>query len=47
MKLLAKLAESDLAGRDEWLLLDAFHERVLEPLLIDPDDENEEESTDA
>lgn len=47
LKLLTKLAESDLAGRDEWLLLDAFHERVLEPLLMDLDDEDEEESTDA
>ena len=32
LKILTKLAESDLAQRDECLLLDAFHERILDEL---------------
>lgn len=35
LKLLAKLAQSELAQRDECLLLDVFQERVLDALLED------------
>jgi hypothetical protein len=35
LKLLAKLAQSDLAQEDDYLLLDAFQERVLDELLND------------
>jgi hypothetical protein len=33
LKVLTTLAQSDLAQRDEYLLLDVFHERVLDELL--------------
>jgi hypothetical protein len=33
LTLLATLAQSDLAHREEWLLLDAFQARVLDPVL--------------
>ncbi|MGW3999268.1 hypothetical protein [Amycolatopsis sp. NPDC004772] len=35
LKLLAKLAQSELATRDEWELLDVFQGRVLDKLLDD------------
>lgn len=35
LKLLAKLGQSDLAQRDDCLLLDVFQERVLDELLRD------------
>lgn len=41
LKLLAKLAQSDLAQRDECLLLDVFHGRVLDALLDDVPDAGE------
>lgn len=41
LKLLAKLAQSDLAQRDECLLLDVFQGRVLDKLLDDLPDPNE------
>jgi hypothetical protein len=40
LKLLAKLAQSDLAQQDDYVLLDVFQGRVLDELLSDlPDDE--------
>ncbi len=41
LKLLAKLAQSDLARRDDYLLLDVFQGRVLETLLADLPDVRE------
>lgn len=41
LKLLAKLARSDLAQRDECLLLDVFQGRVLDKLLEDLPDADE------
>lgn len=41
LKLLTKLAQSDLAQHEDWLLLDAFHERVLDELLRDLPDQRE------
>lgn len=38
LKLLTKLAQSDLAQRDEYLLLDVFQGRVLDELLHDLSD---------
>jgi hypothetical protein len=35
LELLAKLAQSSLAQRDDYLLLDAFHERVLNKGVLD------------
>lgn len=35
LHLLTKLAQSDLAGKEECLLLDSFHERVLQELGYD------------
>ncbi|HEX2248491.1 MAG TPA: hypothetical protein VHH13_13175 [Arthrobacter sp.] len=41
LKLLAKLAQSDLAQRDDYLLLDVFQGRVLDELLRDSSDVRE------
>lgn len=41
LQLITKLAESELAGKDDCLLLDAFQERLLKGL--EEDDTNEEE----
>lgn len=38
LKLLTKLAQSDLAQRDDYLLLDVFQGRVLDELLRDSSD---------
>jgi hypothetical protein len=43
LKLLAKLGRSDLADRDEWLLIDVFQGRVLDELLGDLPDPGEDE----
>lgn len=43
LQLLTKLAQSDLAGQDEWLMLDAFQARVLNE-LDDLEPEGEERS---
>ena len=43
LRLLAKLAQSDLAGPDEYLLLDAFHERVLNKVLKDQEESGEQQ----
>lgn len=45
LKLLAKLAQSDLAQRDECALLDVFQGRVLDTLLDDLPDTGERRST--
>lgn len=42
LKLLAKLAQSDLAQRDDYLLLDVFQGRILDELLQDLPDLREE-----
>ncbi|WP_326565328.1 hypothetical protein VSH64_26135 [Amycolatopsis rhabdoformis] len=44
LKLLAKLAQSELAERDECLLLDVFQGRVLDSLLDELDQPDEERS---
>ncbi|MGH3785700.1 MAG: hypothetical protein ACRDRG_03945 [Pseudonocardiaceae bacterium] len=41
LKLLTKLAQSDLAQPDDYLLLDVFQERVLDELLRDLPDHRE------
>jgi hypothetical protein len=41
LKLLTKLARSDLAQHDDYLLLDVFHERVLDELLRNLPDRRE------
>jgi hypothetical protein len=45
LKLLAKLAQSELAQRDECLLLDVFQGRVLDKLLDDLPDVGERRSS--
>jgi hypothetical protein len=45
LKLLAKLAQSDLAQRDEAQLLDVFQERVLDKLLEDLPDTGGKEAS--
>lgn len=42
LQLLTKLAQSDLAGHDEWVLLDVFQQRVLDT----PDDEADDSEDD-
>src|SRR5262249_19516831 len=46
LKLLTKLAQSDLAQRDDYLLLDVFQGRVLDGLLHDLSDFQEEPDQD-